>query len=89
MSHAGPPRDKDSTDLAQIQDDIEQTRAELAATVDELTDKLDIGLQARHLADRARAALLDEEGRPRPEVLIAAAAVAGVVLLLVSRSVRR
>lgn len=90
MSHAGPPpEDQDFTDLKQIQDDIEHTRAELAATVDELTGKLDVGVQARNLADRARAAVLTEDGQPQPWALIAAAGVAGAVLLLVSRSVRR
>lgn len=90
MSHAGPPPDdKDSTDVDQIQGDIERTRAELAATVDELTDKLDVGVQARNLTDRARAAVLTDDGQPRLEALIVAAAVAGAVLLLVSRSVHR
>lgn len=90
MSHAGPPPEgQDSTDLEQIQGDIEHTRAELAATVDELTAKLDVGVQARNLADRARAAVLTEDGQPQPWALIAAAGVAGAVLLLVSRSVRR
>lgn len=94
MSHAGPPpEEEDSSDLSQIKDEIEQTRAELAQTVDELTGKLDVGAQARNLADRARGTVLDDNGQLRPEALIAAAsaaaAVAGVVVLLLARSGRR
>lgn len=89
MNHAGPPEDQSATDLAELQEEIEHTRAELAATVDELTDKLDLGVQARNLASRVRDVVLEENGRPRPEALVAASAVAGLVLLLVARRVRR
>jgi Flp pilus assembly protein TadB len=84
-----------------IQADIERTRQDLAETVDQLTDKLDVKARAhdkvaevRHdaseqlhrMADRAT----DEQGRPRPPVLAVAAGVAlAVVMVVVIRRRRR
>lgn len=67
----------------QIQADIERQREALAATVDELTGKLDVksraGEKAAELKDRATT----DDGKPRPEVLGAAAGAVVVVVLLV------
>lgn len=84
---------KDSGDqpsVAEIEADIARTREQLAATVDELTDRLDVksrvkgrveqtrrnAVQRVHLArDRAT----DDAGRPTPPVI--AGAVAAIALL--------
>jgi len=59
---------------AEIEADIERQREHLADTVDALTHKLDVKAQAKerasHLADR----VTTSSGRPRPELVAAAAA---------------
>ena len=66
MSHRRPE---------QIEAEIEAQREQLAATVDQLTHKLDV-------KDRMTTA----DGRPRPELLVAAGvAVAAVVVLVLRR----
>ncbi|MEO5651994.1 MAG: DUF3618 domain-containing protein [Marmoricola sp.] len=66
----------------EIQADIERQRAELAATVDQLTHKLDVKEQARSKVAAVRDRATTETGRPRPELLaMTAAVVAGVVLV--------
>jgi Protein of unknown function (DUF3618) len=63
----------------QLEADIARQREELAATVTQLQQKLDVKSRARdevrHLKDRATTA----SGRPRPDLTVAA--VAAVVLL--------
>ena len=63
----------------QLEADIARQREELAATVTQLQQKLDVKARARdevrHLKDRATTA----SGRPRPDLSVAA--VAAVVLL--------
>ena len=78
----------------EIQEDIEQQRAQLAQTVDQLGHKLDVKAQGKAKVEDVKAqtqAKLAEakelsttdEGKPRPEVLGAAAAVvAGVVIII-------
>lgn len=67
----------------EIEADIEQQREQLAQTVDALSAKLDVKSQAQakvhDVADRATTA----DGKPRPEVLAAGAAVLVAVGLLV------
>ena len=67
----------------EIQADIERQREQLAETVDQLTQKLDVKAQTKakvaDLQDRATTA----DGKPRPEVLGAAAAAVAVVGLLI------
>jgi hypothetical protein len=59
---------------SEIEADIERQREHLADTVDALTHKLDVKAQAKerasHLADRATT----PSGKPRPELVAAAAA---------------
>lgn len=63
MSHRTPE---------QIEAEIETQRAELAATVDQLTAKLDV-----------KARMTTESGKPRPEVLAAAGSLVALAVALV------
>ncbi len=67
----------------EIQADIERQREQLAETVDQLTHKLDVKAQGKakvvELQDRATTA----DGKPRPEVLGAAAAAVLLVGVLI------
>ena len=63
MSHRTPE---------QIEAEIETQRAELAATVDQLTAKLDV-----------KARMTTESGQPRPEVLAAAGSLVALAVALV------
>ena len=84
----------------EIQADIERQREHLAQTVDQLGHKLDVKAQTKAKVDdvktQAQAKVAEvrdlsttEEGKPRPEVLGAAAAVVvGVVLIIWLRSRR-
>lgn len=56
----------------QIETEIEAQRAELAATVDQLTDKLDV-----------KARMTTNGGKPRPEVLAAAGSLVAMAIALV------
>ena len=67
----------------EIQADIERQREQLAQTVDDLGHKLDVKAQTRERVADAKDRATTEEGKPRPEVLGAAAAVvAGLVVLI-------
>lgn len=84
----------------EIQADIENQRERLARTVDQLGHKLDVKAQTRARVDevkgRTQAKVAEvkdlsttDDGKPRPEVVGAAAAVvAGVVLIVWLRSRR-
>ena len=66
-----------------IQADIERQREQLAQTVDELGHKLDVKAQTRERVSDVKDRATTDEGKPRPEVLGAAAAViAGVAVLI-------
>jgi hypothetical protein len=78
----------------EIQDDIELQREQLAQTVDQLTHKLDVKAQSKAKVEDVKAQTkvkvaeakdfsTTDDGKPRPELLGAAAAVvAGVVLII-------
>ena len=66
---------------ADLEADIERTRAELADTVDQLAAKLDVKTRVR---DR----FVTPDGRPTTTALVAGGAVALVVALAVVRAVR-
>jgi len=55
----------------QIEAEIEEQRAQLAATVDQLTAKLDV-----------KARLTTDSGKPRPEVLAAAGSLVAMAVAL-------
>jgi Protein of unknown function (DUF3618) len=96
----GSPADA-TPEVAELQADIERTRADLAHTVDELTAKLDVktrvrtkvaetkdtaNLQLHRLQDRAT----DDDGKPTPATLgIGGGAVAAAVSVLVVALWRR
>jgi uncharacterized protein (TIGR03382 family) len=67
----------------EIQADIERQREQLAQTVDDLGHKLDVKAQTREKVAVAKDRATTDDGKPRPEVLGAAAAVAVGVALLV------
>lgn len=91
----------DSTDPAQIEDDIARHREELAQTVDQLAGRLDVKAQARYRVDsmkaqaRQRVDGIREQARSadRNDLLGAAAPVlavlAGIALLAGVRRRRR
>jgi MYXO-CTERM domain-containing protein len=67
----------------QIQADIERQREQLAKTVDELGHKLDVKAQTKEKVADVRDRATTDTGKPRPEVIGAAAAVVLGVALLV------
>jgi Protein of unknown function (DUF3618) len=78
----------------EIQADIEQQRQHLAQTVDQLTHKLDVKAQTKAKVEdvkvqtQARVAEVKDrsttdDGKPRPEVLGAAAALAAGAVLVI------
>lgn len=78
-----PTTPHDTRTPEQIETDIAQQRAELGETVDALAAKLDVKSQAKARIAQAKDSATTDTGMPRPELLaIAAAAVAGVVLLV-------
>ena len=95
------PTDDASPEVADLQADIERTRADLAETVDQLTAKLDVKTRVRKsVADTkedATAQLLklrdqatDEQGKPTPKALgIGGGALAAVIAVVVIALWRR
>ena len=84
----------------EIQADIERQREQLAQTVDQLGQKLDVKAQTKAKVDDVKVQTMakvaevkdlstTDEGKPRPEVLGAAAAVVVGVALLVWLGRRR
>jgi hypothetical protein len=59
----------------EIQADIEKQREQLAQTVDQLGTKLDVKAQAKNKVADVRERATTDDGKPRTEVLGAAAAV--------------
>lgn len=69
-----------------IQADIERQREQLAVTVDALGHKLDVKAQTKAKLTDVKNRSTTAEGKPRPELLGAAAALlVGVVLVVVWR----
>ncbi len=64
---------------AEIREEIERTRADLADTVDALHAKVDVKARARGKAEELKHRATTPDGKPRPEVI--AAAVGAVVLV--------
>ena len=76
------------TSPEQIEADIERQREELAATVSQLQARLDVKSRARHQIAVMRDRATTDAGRPRPEVIVGAAAIVAAVGLLVWRRTR-
>ena len=70
----------DPADPAQIQAEIEATRAQLGRTVDELSARLDVPGRAREKAYRARDTAVETYRESPPTVIGAALALACLVL---------
>ncbi len=73
----------------EIQADIERQREHLAQTVDELGHKLDVKAQARERVAVAKDRATTDDGKPRPELIGAAAGVVlglGLLIWLKRRS---
>jgi hypothetical protein len=73
-----------------IEADIERQREELADTVSALQERLDVKTRAKDKAAELKDRATTDTGKPRPEVAaVAAAAIVGVVGLVVWRLRRR
>jgi MYXO-CTERM domain-containing protein len=70
---------RSSNDPEAIRADIERTREDLAATVDELHAKLDVKTRAKDKVVAMKDSATTDAGTPRPEVI--GAAVAAVLVL--------
>ena len=86
---ARPPADARERTPAEIEADIERTRARLAGTVDAIAERVKPANVARRGALSARAQVIDPQGNLRPKrVAVLAAAVAGAVGLVLWRRSR-
>jgi len=81
---SAPPTAAAPRTPAEIERDIEATRARLATSIDELADRVSPKNVAKRGADKARLAVVDETGAPRTTRLAsvgaAVAALVGIVL---------
>jgi hypothetical protein len=77
-----------STDPDDLEAHIEQTRLQLAATIDQIADRVHPKNVARRSMDRARTVMVDEYGELRPDrvAIVGGVAVALVGLVLLRRS---
>jgi hypothetical protein len=87
MTHLGQHNGQAAGDPERLQRDIARQREALADTVDALSRRLDVKHRAEEAvqerASHLREAVTTDEGKPRPDLLAAGAAVvAGVALLL-------
>ncbi|CAM3840037.1 DUF3618 domain-containing protein [Nocardioides zeicaulis] len=73
----------------ELEAEIALQREQLAATVDQLTDKLDVKAQAQHKVADLKDAATTDDGAPRPEVLAAAASLLAMAVVLVVWRIRR
>lgn len=90
MSATGSPRPGvNGSSPGEIEADIERQRDELASTVDALQAKLDVKTRAQHKAAEVRDRVTTADGRPRPELIGAAAALGAAVVGLVVLRRRR
>ena len=76
---------RNGTTPDEIEADIERQREQLAATVDELQARLDVKARAKEKATELRDRATTDTGKPRPELLGAAAAALAVIGLVVWR----
>jgi hypothetical protein len=71
----------------ELESQIEEQREQLAGTIDALAAKLDVKSQAQakvtEAKETAKERTLTPEGKPRPELLAAGAALAVVVVVIV------
>lgn len=83
MSDTKPAGTSQPQSPAEIEAEIEATRARLASTVDELVDKAHPRNVAKRQVEHAKSQVYDTQGNLRTErIATVAGAVAGVVVLL-------
>lgn len=68
---------------AELEAEIEAQREQLAETVDQLAHKLDVKTQAKERAQVVADRVTTEDGKPRPELIAAAAGLVVLTGLLV------
>ncbi len=85
---ARPPADGRERTPAEIEADIERTRARLAGTVDAIADRVKPANVVRRGADSAKAQFVDSQGNLRAQRVAVLAAVAGAVGLVLWRRSR-
>lgn len=73
----------------EIEAEIALQREQLATTVDQLTDKLDVKARAQDKVADLKDAATTDDGAPRPEVLAAAASLLAMAVVLVVWRLRR
>ena len=85
---ARPPAGRPERTPAEIEADIERTRARLAGTVDAIAERVKPANVARRGVESAKAQVVDPSGQLRPDrvAILAAVVAAGVGLLLWRRS---
>ena len=85
---ARPPAGGPERTPAEIEADIERTRARLAGTVDAIAERVKPANVARRGVESAKAHVVDPSGQLRPDrvAIVAAVVAAGVGLLLWRRS---
>jgi hypothetical protein len=83
---ARPPAQRAERSPAEIEADIERTRARLAGTVDAIAERVKPANVARRGAESAKAQVVDSDGNLRTQrVAVLAAAVVGTVGFLLWR----
>jgi hypothetical protein len=82
MSNQGPTEPTD--DQAALQADIERTREDLARTVDELTERLDVKARFQDKVTEVKHDAVEQARRP-PVIAAAAGVLLAVVILVVLR----
>ena len=86
---ARPSADRPERTPAEIEAEIERTRARLAGTVDAIADRVKPANVARRAGDAARAKVVDQAGNLRVDSVAAlAVAVAGLAGLIIWRRTR-
>src|SRR6187549_1156331 len=86
---ARPPANGRERTPAEIEAEIERTRARLAGTVDAIADRVKPANVVRRGADSAKAQVVDSQGNLRTQrVAVLAAAVAGAVAFVLWRRSR-
>lgn len=73
----------------EIEAEIALQREQLASTVDQLTDKLDVKARAQDKVADLKDAATTDDGSPRPEVIAAVGSLLAMAVVLVVWRIRR
>jgi uncharacterized Zn finger protein (UPF0148 family) len=88
-TNGSEPEAKHAKSPAEIEAEIEQQRAQLADTVDQLAAKMDVKSKAQAKVASVKESATTDEGKPRPEVLAAAGSLVGIAVVLIVWRARR